>query len=112
MKLRAAEVVLIRMGFHQAQGSKIRPALVLVDVGDEDFVAAPITSFVVSVSAPAPIVRCYPNSSVAFSALSDGDSRRRKRVHDASNLVVSAGPGGLVARLSGLPFCTSRRTVR
>jgi mRNA interferase MazF len=44
MKLRAAEIVLIRMQFHQAQGSKIRPALVLFDAGDEDFVAAPITS--------------------------------------------------------------------
>ena len=39
MKLRRAEVVLIRMQFHQAQGSKIRPALVLFDAGDEDFVA-------------------------------------------------------------------------
>ena len=44
MKLQGAEVVLIRMRFHQAQGSKIRPALVLFDSGDEDFVAAPITS--------------------------------------------------------------------
>ena len=44
MKLRASEVVLIRMRFHQAGGSKIRPALVLVDAGDGDFVAAPVTS--------------------------------------------------------------------
>lgn len=44
MKLLVAEVVLIRMQFHQAPGSKIRPALVLLDPGDEDFVAAPITS--------------------------------------------------------------------
>jgi mRNA interferase MazF len=44
MTLQAAEIVLIRMQFHQAQGSKIRPALVLVDSGDADFVAAPITS--------------------------------------------------------------------
>jgi mRNA interferase MazF len=44
MKLQAAEVVLIRVQFHQSQGSKIRPALVLVDTGDEDCVAAPITS--------------------------------------------------------------------
>lgn len=44
MKLPVAEVVLIRMQFHQAAGSKIRPALVLLDPGDEDFVAAPITS--------------------------------------------------------------------
>lgn len=44
MKLRVAEVVLIRMQFHQAAGAKIRPALVLMDSGDEDFVAAPITS--------------------------------------------------------------------
>lgn len=32
------------MQFHQTQGSKIRPALVLLDSGDDDFVAAPITS--------------------------------------------------------------------
>jgi mRNA interferase MazF len=44
MKLRVAEVVLIRMQFHQAPGAKVRPALVLIDPGDEDFVAAPITS--------------------------------------------------------------------
>jgi mRNA interferase MazF len=44
MKLQFAEVVLIRMQFHQAPGAKIRPALVLLDPGDEDFVAAPITS--------------------------------------------------------------------
>ena len=44
MTLRVGEVVLIRMLFHQASGSKIRPALVLLDTGDDDFVAAPITS--------------------------------------------------------------------
>ncbi len=42
--LRIGEVVLIRMDFHQTSGSKIRPALVLLDTGDADFVAAPITS--------------------------------------------------------------------
>jgi mRNA interferase MazF len=44
MTLRIAEVVLIRMQFHQAAGAKVRPALVLLDPGDDDFVAAPITS--------------------------------------------------------------------
>jgi mRNA interferase MazF len=44
MTLRLGEVILIRMQFHQAPGSKVRPALVLLDTGDEDFVAAPITS--------------------------------------------------------------------
>ena len=44
MTLQAAEVVLIRVEFHQTPGAKIRPALVLLDTGDEDFVAAPITS--------------------------------------------------------------------
>ena len=44
MTLRLGEVVLIRMQFHQAPGSKVRPALVLLDGGDDDFVAAPITS--------------------------------------------------------------------
>ena len=44
MTLRFGEVVLIRMQFHQAPGSKVRPALVILDTGDDDFVAAPITS--------------------------------------------------------------------
>jgi mRNA interferase MazF len=44
MILRAGEVVLIRIGFHQTAGGKLRPALVLLDTGDDDFVAAPITS--------------------------------------------------------------------
>ena len=44
MILRFGEVVLIRMRFHQTTGAKVRPAVVLLDTGDEDFVAAPITS--------------------------------------------------------------------
>ena len=44
MTLTPGEVVLIRIEFHQAQGGKIRPAVVLLDPGDDDFVAAPITS--------------------------------------------------------------------
>ena len=44
MTLQFGDVVLIRMDFHQTAGSKVRPAVVLLDTGDEDFVAAPITS--------------------------------------------------------------------
>ena len=44
MTLQLVELVLIRMQFHQTPGSKIRPALVLLDKGDDDFVAAPVTS--------------------------------------------------------------------
>lgn len=44
MTLAFGEVVLIRMQFHQSEGSKVRPAVVLLDSGDHDFVAAPITS--------------------------------------------------------------------
>lgn len=44
MALRFGEVVLIRMQFHQAAGAKVRPAVVLLDANDDDFVAAPITS--------------------------------------------------------------------
>jgi mRNA interferase MazF len=32
------------MQFHHAPGSKVRPALVLLETGNDDFVAAPITS--------------------------------------------------------------------
>jgi mRNA interferase MazF len=44
MTLRPCEVVLIRIDFHQRAGGKVRPAVVLLDAGDDDFVAAPITS--------------------------------------------------------------------
>ncbi len=44
MKLPLGEVVLIRMQFHQAPGAKVRPAVVLLDAGDGDLVAAPVTS--------------------------------------------------------------------
>jgi mRNA interferase MazF len=30
--------------FHQSTGSKVRPAAIILDSGDDDFVAAPITS--------------------------------------------------------------------
>src|SRR2546422_11577673 len=44
MTLRPGEVVLIRIDFHQTPGGKLRPAVALLDSGDDDFVAAPITS--------------------------------------------------------------------
>src|SRR5260370_19218898 len=44
MALRPGEVVLIRIEFHQTSGGKLRPAVVLLDSGDDDFVGAPITS--------------------------------------------------------------------
>lgn len=42
--LQPGDVVLIRMQFHQVTGSKVRPAVVLLDAGDDDFIAAPVTS--------------------------------------------------------------------
>jgi hypothetical protein len=44
MTLRPGEVVLIRIEFHQTPGGKLRQAVALLDAGDDDFVAAPITS--------------------------------------------------------------------
>ena len=44
MNLQLGELVLLRMRFHQSPGSKVRPAVALLDVGDDDFVAAPVTS--------------------------------------------------------------------
>ena len=44
MKRRLGEVILTTMMFHQAGGSKVRPAVVLLDTGDNDFVGAPVTS--------------------------------------------------------------------
>jgi len=44
MTLRPGEVVLIRIDFLQTPGGKLRPAVVLLDSGDDDFVAAPVTS--------------------------------------------------------------------
>ena len=34
----------MRIDFRQAPGGKLRPAAVLLDSGDDDFVAAPVTS--------------------------------------------------------------------
>src|ERR1035438_209590 len=44
MPLHFGEIVLIRMQFHQSAGAKVRPAPILLDTEDDDFVAAPITS--------------------------------------------------------------------
>jgi mRNA interferase MazF len=44
MALRLGDIVLIEVQFHQVHGSKMRPAAVVLDTGDDDFVAAPITS--------------------------------------------------------------------
>jgi mRNA interferase MazF len=44
MNLRPGEIVLIRIDFHNTPGGKLRPAAVLLDSGDDDFVAAPVTS--------------------------------------------------------------------
>jgi mRNA interferase MazF len=42
--MKIGDVVLLRMEFHQTAGGKVRPAIVLLDTGDDDFVAAPVTS--------------------------------------------------------------------
>ena len=42
--MKLGDVVLLRMEFHQTAGGKARPAIVLLDAGDDDFVAAPVTS--------------------------------------------------------------------
>ena len=44
MTLRSGDIVLIRMPFQTAPGAKVRPAVVLLDPGDDDLVAAPVTS--------------------------------------------------------------------
>ena len=44
MTLLRGDVVLLRIDFHQSAGGKVRPAIVLLDAGDDDFVAAPVTS--------------------------------------------------------------------
>src|ERR1035437_1669114 len=44
MTLRPGEIVLIRIDFQQTPGGKLRPAAVRLDSGDDDFVAAPVTS--------------------------------------------------------------------
>ena len=44
MTVRPGEIVLIRIGFHETPGGKLRPAVVLLDSADDDFVADPITS--------------------------------------------------------------------
>jgi hypothetical protein len=62
MTLRAGEVVLIRIDFHQTPGGKMRPAVVLLDSGDDDFVAGAITNRAqVCQPAPHPSPIPYPN---------------------------------------------------
>src|SRR5579871_2199754 len=43
MDLVHGDIVLIDIRFHQAEGSKIRPVVVVLDSGDQDFVAIPVT---------------------------------------------------------------------
>ena len=38
------ELVLVAMTFHEGEGSKVRPAVEVLDSGDDDFVCALITS--------------------------------------------------------------------
>lgn len=42
--LSLGDIVLIEVRFLDVQGSKLRPSAVVLDSGDDDFVAAPITS--------------------------------------------------------------------
>ena len=42
--MKLGDVVLLRMEFHQTAGGKVRPAIVLLHAGDDDSVAAPVTS--------------------------------------------------------------------
>jgi mRNA interferase MazF len=44
MDLRLGDIVLIEVRFHQAEGAKVRPAIIVLDTGDADVVAAPVTS--------------------------------------------------------------------
>ena len=44
MDLVPGDVVLVEVRFHQAPGAKVRPTVVVLDSGDEDFVGAPITT--------------------------------------------------------------------
>jgi mRNA-degrading endonuclease toxin of MazEF toxin-antitoxin module len=44
MDLRQGDVVLIDLRFHQSEGSKIRPVIVVLNSSDDDFVAVPVTS--------------------------------------------------------------------
>ncbi len=44
MDLRLGEIVLIQLQFHQTRGAKIRPVVIVLDTGDEDVIAAPVTS--------------------------------------------------------------------
>jgi len=44
MILQPGELILVNVLFHQAAGSKVRPAVVLLDTLDDDFIAAPVTS--------------------------------------------------------------------
>lgn len=44
MNLSRGEVVPIKIPFQQAQGARVRPAVVILDSADEDSIGAPIIS--------------------------------------------------------------------
>src|SRR5438477_6976150 len=44
MKLNRGEVLLVEAPFHQRLGGKVRPVVMVLDAGDDDFLALPITS--------------------------------------------------------------------
>ena len=44
MTLNHGEIVIIDAPFHQVGGAKTRPVVVVLDSGDADFVAVPITT--------------------------------------------------------------------
>jgi mRNA interferase MazF len=44
MDLLPGDVVLVEVRFHQVPGAKVRPTVVVLDSGDEDFIGAPITT--------------------------------------------------------------------
>ncbi len=44
MHLLRGDVVLVEVRIHQAPGAKVRPAVVVLDSGDDDFIGAPITT--------------------------------------------------------------------
>jgi len=44
MILNPGEVYLVETPFHQRQGAKVRPAIILLDSGDDDFLGIPVTT--------------------------------------------------------------------
>src|ERR1035438_9329312 len=126
MDLVPGDVVLVEVRFHQAPGAKVRPTVVVLDSGDEDFVGAPITTRVRSTRIrlePGRLASRWPQCAVDCQSaqargLGEGEHppdswqivRRRPRTPSRGALPGVLPPYGIACALPGLLLTSPRPT--